>query len=89
MMPPTVKLLAATVTVREAFIVTAPVPIFRSFVELKVKSPFQFCALLFVSVMFAPLVLPRVPETMVKAPVPSAVALLIASVPLRSVVPPL
>ena len=84
-MPPTVKLPALTVMVREAFIVTFPVPIFRSFVPVKAKSPFQLCVLLLVRVFELPLVLLSDPETMVKAVVPRAVALLSASVPLLSV----
>ena len=74
--PPTVRLPAETVMVREAFMVTLPVPRFRSFVPTKVKLPFQFWALLVVSVFALPLVLSIVPPAMVKLPVPRAVALL-------------
>ena len=83
-LPPMVKLPALTVTVREAFIVTLPVPMFRSLVPVKVKSPFQFCVLLAVRVRFAPLVLSSVPPVMVKIQVlvPRAWAALIANVPL-------
>jgi len=43
MAPPTVKVLLETVTVREAFMVTAPAPMSRlPFVPRKPKSPFQF-----------------------------------------------
>ena len=74
--PPMVKLPEFTVTVREAFIVTAPVPIFRSRVPLNEKSPFQFWALVFESVMLPLLVLSIVPPVMVSVLFPSAVALL-------------
>jgi hypothetical protein len=86
---PTVKLPAVTVTVREAFIVTAPVPMFRFFVPAKVKLPFQFCALLFVRVMLPALVLSSVPPVMVSVPVPIAVAWLSTRVPALTVVAPL
>ena len=69
---PTVKVPELTVTVREAFIVTLPVPIFRSRVPAKVKSPFQFWVLLLVRVMAAALVLSRVPPAMVTVPIPVA-----------------
>ena len=88
-MPPTVKLPAVTVTVREAFMVTAPVPIFRSLLPAKVKFPFQLSALLLVMVFALPLVLSSAPPLMVSVPVPSAVALLSASVPALTVVAPL
>ena len=55
----------------------------------KVKSPFQFCALLVESVMALPLVLPMVPPEIVKGPLPRAEALLRLSCPAESVVPPL
>jgi len=91
MTPPTVRSPPLTVTVRVALSVTAPVPRLRSLVPVKVKLLFQFCALLFVSVIAPPLVLLMVaaPE-MVKAPVPRAVALLMLSVPveLKVVMPP-
>ena len=44
--PPTVRLRESTVRILDAFIVTVPVPRFRSPVPIKVKSPFQFCRLL-------------------------------------------
>jgi len=56
---------------------------------LKVKSAFQFCALILVSVMAAALVLSSVPPVMVRVLLPRALALLIASVPLLNVVVPL
>ena len=65
--PPTVRLLDATVTVRLALMVTAPVPRLRSLGPAKVKSTFQFWALLVESVIAVPLVLPMVPPEMVKA----------------------
>ena len=68
---------------------TAPVPRFRSFVPVKAKSPFQFCALLFVRVIAAPLVLSMVPPVMVSVPVPMAVAELMLIWPALSVVAPL
>ena len=88
--PPTVKLLPSMLRVRVAFIVTAPVPKFRSPVPAKAKSPFQFWVLLLVSVLAMPLVLSIVPPLILKtlAAVPSALSLLMASVPLLSVVLP-
>ena len=81
--PPTVSVPELTVTVREAFIVTFPVPRFRLFVPAKVKLPFQFWVLLLVRVMAAPLVLSSVPPLMVNVEfvAPRAVALLILRVP--------
>ena len=87
--PPTVRLPPFTVTVRLALIVTAPVPRFRSLVPVKVKLPFQCCALLLLRVMAPPLVLSIVPPATVKVPVPGAAALLRLSVPPFSVRPPL
>ena len=43
MTPPTVSVLADTVTWREALIETAPVPRFRAFEPANVKSPLQVC----------------------------------------------
>ena len=64
-LPSTMKLPLFTVTVREAFMVTLPVPIFRlPFVPRKVKSPFQLCVLLLVRVLELPLVLSIVPPLM-------------------------
>jgi hypothetical protein len=67
--------------VRVAFIVTAPVPRFRSPVPAKMKSPFQFWMLLLVSVLALPLVLSIVPPLILKtlAVVPRALSLLMAS----------
>ena len=71
--PPTVRMLALTVTVRLAPRVTAPVPRFSAFEPVKVKSLFQFCTLLVESVTDAPLVLSRVAVLeIVKLPVPMA-----------------
>src|SRR6202022_2213806 len=92
MTPPTVRLLPLTVTVRLPPRVTAPVPRFRLWVPVKVKLPFQTCALLLESVIALPVVLSMMallPPAMVNVPVPSALALLIFSVPALIVVPPL
>ena len=90
MTPPTVRLLAFTVTVRLAPKVTAPVPRFKLCVPVKLKLPFHACALLLESVIAPAVVLSIVPPLMVKVPVPSAVALLILTVvPFARVVPPL
>ena len=94
MTPPTVRLPPLTVTVRVAFMATAPVPRFRSFVPVKAKLPFQFCALFVERVTLEPLVLSSVPPVIVKAPVPRAELvppepeLLILSVPIERVVMP-
>ena len=88
MTPPTVRLLLPTVTMRLAFMATAPVPILRAFAPRKETSAFQFCALLLVSVMAPPLVLSNAPPAIVKFPVPMAVALLILSCPPERVVLP-
>jgi hypothetical protein len=92
MMPPTVRVLALTVTVREPAVEpseTVPVPRLRFLVPVKVKFPFQICALLVVSVWLAAnsAVLSRVPALMVTVPLPSAVALLMFSVPEFRVAP--
>ena len=87
--PPTVNVPPLTVTARLAPRVAVPVPRFRLFVPVKAKSAFQLWALLFERVIAPPLVLSIVPPAMVKVPVPSAVALLMLSVPALSVVPPL
>jgi len=90
MIPPTLKVLALTVTVLEAFIATAPVPIFKLLLPVKVKLPFQFWALLLAFVMAAPEVLSIVvPLSIVKFPVPKAPALLISKVPALKRTPPL
>ena len=90
MMPPTVKLLPSMFRLRVAFIVTAPVPRFRSPVPAKAQSPFQFWVLLLDSVLALPLVLSIVPPLILKtlAAVPRALSLFTASVPLLSVVLP-
>ena len=93
--PPIVRLPPFTVTMRLEFIVTAPAPMFRSFVPVKVKSLFQFCALLVERVTVDPLVLSIVPPEIVKVPVPRAELvppdplLLMLRVPEFSVIPPL
>ena len=89
MAPPTVRLRESTVRILDAFIVTAPVPRFRSPVPAKVKSPFQFCALLLERVLALPLVLSIVPPLIRSIPLPMAVLLLIARVPALSMVMPL
>jgi len=87
-MPPTVSVEALTVTIRFAFMATAPVPRSRVFVPLNVKSPFQFCTLLLVVVRAAvtsivpPLMVTTFPEP------PSAVFAPRTSVPVFSVNPP-
>lgn len=87
-MPPTVSVEALTVTIRLAFMATAPVPRSRVFVPLNVKSPFQFCALLLVVVRAA--VTSIVPPLMVKifAAPPRAALLPRDRVPVFSVRPP-
>ncbi len=84
-------MLAATVTVRSPLPppVTAPLPMSRALLPVKVKSPFQFWAILFVKTIGEPLVLSSVPPLITTAPVPKAVAVLTLSVPALSVVPPL
>ncbi len=80
MAPPTVKVLLLTVKVRLAFIATAPVPRFRlllvPFEPAKVKSPFQYWALLDVLTIAPPLVLSSVPPLMTRLPPEMAPALL-------------
>ena len=87
--PPTVRVLALTVTWRFAPRVTAPVPRFRLLVPVKVKSPFQFWVLLLVSVMAPPEVLSIIPPEIVKVPVPIEVAWFKLRVPAFKVVVPL
>src|SRR6266478_563459 len=90
MIPPTVSVPPLTVTVRLAFIATAPVPRFRFCVPVNVKFAFQFCALLLVSEIAPPLVLSIVDAPlMVNVPDPIAVALLMFNVPADNVVVPL
>ena len=70
--PPTVRApLPLTVTVGEAFMVTAPVPRLSGLLPTKVKLPFQARALLAASVSEPPLVLSSEPPEMVTRPVPS------------------
>ena len=90
MLPPTVSVPPLTVTIGEAFMVTAPVPRFNGLVPLKVKFPFQACGLL--ARVMPPTVLSIVPPLIVKVPElePRALLLLMFSQPpLASVVPPL
>ena len=68
---------------------TAPVPRFRAFEPVKVKSPLHSCVLLFDSVSEPPDVLSIVvPPEIVNVPVPNAVALLMFSWPAPNVSPP-
>ena len=88
-LPPTVRVLALTVTVGLAFKVTAPVPRSNELLPVKVKLPFQISALFVELVMALPEVLSMiVPASIVKVPVPKAPALLISSVPALKVTPP-
>ena len=88
MAPPTVSVLAATVTVRLPPSVTAPVPRLRLWVPAKLKLPSQLCAMFVARVSAPPLALSSAPPLIVSAPVPSAEAWPSASVPALSVVPP-
>ena len=84
------RLRESTVRILDAPRVTAPLPRFRSpEVPANVKSPSQFCVLLFVRVLVLPLVLSIVPPVIVNMPLPTAVLLLMAKVPVLRVVPPL
>ncbi len=89
--PPRVNVFAFEVMVRMAVkAVTAPVPRFKLCVPAKVKSAPSVRGLLFASVIAAPLVLSIVPAPLmvnVPAAAPSAVALLMSSVPPVSVTP--
>ena len=85
--PPTVRVLAETVAVRLPVRVTAPVPRFRLFVPVKVKSPVQACALLPESVSAEPVALSNVPPAKVSRPLPSAPALPTCKAPAESVKP--
>ena len=91
MAPPTVKVLADTVTVGLAVKVTAPLPRYKEDEPAKVKLPAQVCILLLVDVVIAALeVLSMVvPPSMVNVPEPKAPALLISKVPVLKVRPPL
>ena len=92
--PPTVNVLALTVTCLLALNVTLPVPRFNALLPVKVKSPFQLCALFVASVTVPPLVLSIVPPLIVNVPVPIAEfedevpEALMFNVPVLSVVPP-
>ena len=86
--PPTVKVLAVTVTVRVAESVTAPVPISSGCVPVKVKLAFQLWGLLVVSVIAPAEVLSIVPPEIINVPVPIAEALLMFKVPALKFVPP-
>ena len=77
-----------TVTCRFAFIVTEPVPIFRACVPVKVKFPFQLWALLLERVTEPAVVLSIVPPSIVKVPLPGAVALFKFTVPALIFKPP-
>ena len=70
--PPTVKVLPPTVTVRLPPKTTAPEPMSSGLLPAKVKSPFQFCALLVPRATGAPSVLSMMPPLMVKGPLPMA-----------------
>ena len=87
-MPPTVRLLANTVSVLDAFIVTAPVPKFRSRVPPNAKSAFQYCKLLVDNVTATALVLSTVPPLITNLLVPMPFGELMAKVPVLSVVNP-
>ena len=78
-----------TETMREALIVTAPVPRFKSLVPKNVIVPFQLCALVVARVIAPPLVLSMVPPVVISGPLPRAYAWLILRVPAElRVVPP-
>ena len=85
--PPTVSVLPETVSVRLPVRVTAPVPRFRLFVPVKVKSPVQACALFPESVTVEPVALSNVPPARVSKPLPRAPALPTCKVPAESVKP--
>jgi len=89
MTPPTVSVFALMVTVRADPKVTAPVPRFRESVPMKVKSPFQFSALV-LEIEMAATVESILPPVMVRVPalLPRAVLLLMSRVPAdREMVP--
>ena len=89
--PPTVSVVAALLVVMVGVVprVTAPLPRSMLSVPVKVKLPFQFCALLLAMVSSEPLVLSMVvPAPIVSAPLPRAESLPSFRVPLLSVVPP-
>src|SRR4051794_29128349 len=87
--PPTVRVLALTVTVGLAPRVTGPVPRFRLLDPVKVKLPFQVWGLPAVNASGPPLVLLRVPPLMTRLPVLREVALVRFRVPAPRVVGPL
>ena len=70
MMPPRVSVLFATLIVELALSVTLPVPRFKLFVPVKLKSAAKVTELLLVSVMSDPLELSIVPPLMVNTPIP-------------------
>ena len=75
-MAPTVSPLLVLAVLREMTrlppSVTAPLPMFRAWVPTKVKSPFQYWALVVSSAMFPAVVLSRVPSLIVSEPLPMA-----------------
>ena len=85
--PPTVRLRESTVRILDAFIVTAPVPKFRSPEPMKVKSPFQFCGFVDRDLR-PPLVLSIAPPLMLNVLEEIAPLLLMAKVPALRVVAP-
>ena len=87
-LPPTVRLLASTFNVLDAFIVTTPVPKFKSRVPPNAKSAFQFCKLLLDNIKAPALVLSIVPPLITNLLVPMPFAELMAKVPVLSVVNP-
>ena len=88
--PPTVNVLAEVVTVASPTRFTAPEPRFSALLPVKVKLPFHFMVgLLPVRLTEEPeVLLMTTPGAIVKTPVPSAVPLLMFSVPAVSVSPP-
>ena len=87
-MPPTVRLLASTFNVLDAFMVTAPVPKFKSRVPANAKSAFQYCKLLVDNVTAPALVLSTVPPLITNLLAPMPFRELMANVPALSVVNP-
>src|SRR5581483_3887784 len=89
--PPIVGVLVVPLTATCTFVVSVPGPFkFNALVpepDAIVKFPAHVCA--FVVVTAPPLVLVTVPALTVNVPVPSALLLLMLSVPAESVVPPL
>jgi len=90
-MPPTVRVLAETVTMRLAPKDTAPVPRFKEEEPVKVKFPLQVSGLLMAMATEAPEVLSMVPPLITKVPptAPRAWVLLMSRVaPASKVTPP-